>query len=129
MSLVQFKLKKAGASTRHANFDGNPSWGYLASVISRLFDVPLNRVGVAFIDENKNATSLANEQELQNFYNSLGHSPEVIKFVIQDLTAPDGECTFLFISDWPVVIFLSPGCLALRICSHHFPALLSWSSS
>jgi cell division FtsZ-interacting protein ZapD len=48
--------------------------------------------------------SLANEEELQDFYNSLGHSTEVIKFVVQDLTAPDGECTFLFISHWPVVI-------------------------
>jgi hypothetical protein len=129
MSLIQFKLKKADASTRHANFPKNPSWGNLASVISLLFDVPLDRVGVAFIDEDKNARSLANEQELQSFYDSLDHSPGVFKFVVQDLTAPDGECTFLFISHWPVVIFLSPGCLALRICSHHFPALLSWSSS
>jgi hypothetical protein len=93
MSLIQFKLKKADASTRHANFPKNPSWGNLASVISLLFDVPLDRVGVAFIDEDKNARSLANEQELQSFYDSLDHSPGVFKFVVQDLTAPDASTT------------------------------------
>jgi len=59
-----------------------------------LFDVPLDHVGVAFIDEDKNTISLTNEQELQGFYHSLDHSPEVIKFIVQDLTAPDGECAF-----------------------------------
>jgi hypothetical protein len=94
MSLVRFKLKKADASTKLTNFHEKPSWGDLASDITRLFGVPPEYVGVAFIDEDKDAISLTNEQELQGFYGSLGHSPQVIKLVVQDLRAPDSECAF-----------------------------------
>jgi len=80
--------------TKHADFPENPSWGDLASMITQLFNIPPAHIGVAFIDKDKNTISLANNQELQGFYHSLYHSPQVIKFVVQDLTAPDGECTF-----------------------------------
>ncbi|KIM77666.1 hypothetical protein PILCRDRAFT_90986 [Piloderma croceum F 1598] len=93
MSLIQFKLKKADTSTRHANFNENPSWGYLSSVISQLFNIPLHHVGVAYINKHKNAKSLANKQELQGFYDSLSHPSEVIKFIVQDLMAPDAPTT------------------------------------
>ena len=91
MSLVRFKLKKAGASTKLANFHEKPSWRDLASEITRLFGIPPEYVGVAFIDEDKEPISLANEQELQGFYGSLDHSTRVIKLVVQDSRAPDSE--------------------------------------
>jgi hypothetical protein len=94
MSLVRFKLKKANALTKLANFHEKPSWGDLASEISRLFGVPPDYVGVAFIDKDKDTISLTNEQELQAFYDSPDHSPEVIKFVVYHVRAPDGECAF-----------------------------------
>jgi len=100
MTPVRFKLKKADASTRHVDFFENPSWGVLASEITRLFNIPQGHVGVAFIDIEKNVISLANDQELQGFYDSLGHSLEVIKFVVQDLTAPVNDATIA--STWSI---------------------------
>jgi hypothetical protein len=93
MSLVRFKLKKADASTKLANFHEKPSWGDLASEITRLFGIPPECVGVAFIDKDK-TISLTNEQELQGFYSSLDHSTQVIKLVVQDSRAPDSESAF-----------------------------------
>src|SRR6267154_3274759 len=94
MSLVRFQLKKADASTQHANFPEKPSWEDLASEITRSFGVPPDYAAVVFIDKDKKPISLTNEQELQGFYDSLNHSPEVIKFVVQDSRVPDSERAF-----------------------------------
>ena len=94
MSLVQFKLKKADASTKLISFHKEPSWGNLASEITRLFGVPEEYVGVAFIDKDKDTISLINKDDLKDFYGSLDHFPQVIKLVVQDLRAPDSECAF-----------------------------------
>ena len=47
------------------NFLRTQAGGVLASMITRLFDIPPDRVGVAFIDKYKNTIWLTNEQELQ----------------------------------------------------------------
>ena len=94
MSRIRFKFKKANASTKLTSFDKKPSWGELASEITRLFGVPQEYVGVAFINEDKDTISLANKDVLQVFYGSLDRFPQVIKLVVQDLRAPDSECAF-----------------------------------
>ena len=94
MPLARFKLKKADASTQHANFHEQPSWRDLASEIALLFNIPLDHVGVAFIGNDKDTITLHNEHGLQRFYTSLDQFSGVIKFVVQDLAAPDSECAF-----------------------------------
>jgi hypothetical protein len=61
-----------------------------------LFNIPSDHVGVAFVDEDKEAFVLIDEQGLQAFYETLDQSSPEIKFVVQDLQTldDDGECTF-----------------------------------
>jgi len=107
MPFIPFKFKKANAPNRLADFDTQPTRGDLASKIAKLFDIPLKDVGVAFVDERKDAiTTLNNEQDLQRFYKSLDQSSEEIKFVVQDLRTPDGESAFSFIHPPPVYFLL-----------------------
>ena len=94
MPLVPFKLKKANAPAKLAHFDAQPSWGDLASKIANLFNIPPKDIGVAFIDKAKDAVTLTNDQELQDFYQSFDRSSEEVKFVVQDLQTSDGEPAF-----------------------------------
>lgn len=82
-----FKLKKTNAITRYAIFTSPPSWDDLAMRISELFKFPLEDVIVTYVT-NKEPVGLANDKELQNFYNSLrlevDQIDKEIKFVVQD---------------------------------------------
>jgi Wiskott-Aldrich syndrome protein len=93
MSRILFKLKQANAPTRIAGFDGQPSWHDLASRITHLFNIPLDRVGVAFVDEAREPVILTGEQGLQDFYKDYQSSGKV-KFVVRDLQTPDGASVF-----------------------------------
>jgi hypothetical protein len=88
---IFFKLKKANASTKLAHFSEKPSWEDLTSKIARLFNIPSDRVGVAFVEKEQPIT-LSSEGELQDFYKYK--TSEVIDLVVQDTLAPDSECTF-----------------------------------
>ena len=110
MPVFPFKLKKANAPTRLAYFDAPPSWGDLALKIAELFDIPAKDVGVAFVDKAKDAVTLTNDQELQQFYKHLDQSSEENKFVVQDLQTPDGESALIIRHKMALP-------LALRSCS------------
>jgi hypothetical protein len=86
------KLKQASAPTqiKLACFEARPSWRDLASKIAELFSISSNNVAVIFIDEEGEFT-LKNEKDLQPFYKVFGPSSRKIKFVVQDLQAPDCE--------------------------------------
>lgn len=60
---IFFKLKKANASTKLAYFSEKPSWEDLTSKIARLFNIPSDRVGVAFVEKEEPIT-LSSEDEL-----------------------------------------------------------------
>lgn len=90
MSTILFRFKKANSPTRLVYFEMWPSWQDLASNVSRLFDIPQEKVGIAFV-ENRDATMLENERGFQGFYQSLDQSCKEIKFVVQDIRTPDGE--------------------------------------
>ena len=109
MPFIPFKLKKANTPSRFAHFDEKPSWADLASKISQLFNIPTDRVGVAFIAKDKDPDILANEQDLQLFYKFLDKSSQEIKFVVQDLQTPDRESAFRSFFSIPISLsFASP---------------------
>lgn len=91
MPFIPFTFRKVNAPTIRAYYDGLPSWEYLASEMAKLFHIPQDRIGVAFVDKVNGAVTLTNTDGLQTFYESLDQSPEEIKFVVQDLEHPDGE--------------------------------------
>ena len=95
MPRVRFKLKKPNARINLVSFDWQPSWEDLASSISELYNIPPDRIGVAFFNNKaKEPDILTDEQQFQRFYKSLDPSEEPIKFVVQDLQTLDGESTF-----------------------------------
>lgn len=59
-----------------------------------MFGITEGDVGVAFVDTAQETVTLTGEQELQDFYNSLGQSSEDIMFVVQDRATPDGGSAF-----------------------------------
>jgi hypothetical protein len=89
-----FKLKKANASTRLANFPGQPSWEALTSRIESLFQIPSAQVSVAFIDGEGETITLNSHQELQDFYESSYQPAQATKFVVCDRKDQDSECAF-----------------------------------
>jgi hypothetical protein len=96
MPLAHFKLKKANASTKLANFSEHwqPSWKVLTARIESLFQIPSGLVSVAFIDEGGEIITLNSQQELQDFYESSYQPSQVTKFVVRDIKDKDGECAF-----------------------------------
>lgn len=124
MPFIPFKLKKANTPSRFAHFDEKPSWADLASKISPLFNIPTDRVGVAFIAKDKDPDILANEQDLQLFYKFLDKSSQEINFVVQDLQTPDRESAFRSFFSIPISLSFAPPrqYIITRILSHHLPA-------
>jgi hypothetical protein len=92
MTSRTFILKKANASTKLAYFSKAPSWEDLTSKITHLFNIPSDRVDVAFVEKDEQPITLTNEGELQDLYKWL--PSELIKLVVQDTSSPDSECTF-----------------------------------
>ncbi|KIJ97897.1 hypothetical protein K443DRAFT_681171 [Laccaria amethystina LaAM-08-1] len=87
------KLKQASAPTqiKLAYFEARPSWRDFASEIAGLFSISPNNVAVIFIHEAEGEFTLKNEEDLQSFYEVFNPSSGKIKFVVQDLQAPDCE--------------------------------------
>ena len=96
----EFKLKKADAPTQLTGFDKRPNWKDLASKIASLFNISSpDNVGIAFVDKCRVET-VNDEVELQRFYSQHPYDND-IKFVVQDLEAPDSECANL-----PLILLL-----------------------
>lgn len=87
MTSTQFKLTKPGGLTRRIHFDGKelPSWSALASKIESLFEIPIEKIGVAYLDSDGDEVTLSSEDELQDFYTAVHTPSKTIKFVVQDL--------------------------------------------
>lgn len=105
----QFKLKKADAPTQLTGFDKRPNWKELASKIANLFHISSpDNVGIAFVDK-RTVETINDEDDLREFYSQHPYDTDV-KFVVQDLQAPDRECAFrcLICLSCRCLIFFSP---------------------
>lgn len=87
MASTQFKLAKLNGLTRRIHFPGTelPSWSALASKIESLYEIPVEKIGVAYVDSDGDEVTLSSDDELQDFYAAVHKPPEIIKFVVQDL--------------------------------------------
>lgn len=84
---INFKLAKRGGVTRRISFAKLPSWHELAGRISALYSIPHDQVAVSYVDLEDDEVTLSTNEELQEFYQASGDSPDVIKFAVQDLSA------------------------------------------
>jgi hypothetical protein len=70
MGPVHFKLSMSDGLTRRLSFPNRPSWTELATRIHALCRIPLNRLGVSYVDSDGDEVTLSSEEELRDFYSS-----------------------------------------------------------
>ncbi|KAF7971397.1 hypothetical protein HWV62_21236 [Athelia sp. TMB] len=71
--------------TRRVVFPDLPSWIALASKIQSLYDIPIDKVGVSYIDADGDEVTFSSEDELQDFYATTLKPPQTIKLSVQHL--------------------------------------------
>ncbi|EDR12719.1 uncharacterized protein LACBIDRAFT_311473 [Laccaria bicolor S238N-H82] len=54
--------------------------------LERHYEIPLDKVGVSYIDNDNDEITLSSNIELQNFYRHYHCSDEVIEFAVLDLS-------------------------------------------
>ncbi|KAF7311042.1 F-box domain-containing protein [Mycena chlorophos] len=85
-----FKLSKPGGLTRRVQYTQLPTWQTLAGRVSELFHIPLESVGVAYIDLDGDEVTFSTEDELNEFYLSNG-GQQTVRLSVVDLSARDDE--------------------------------------
>ena len=89
MTSTQFKLSKRDGLTRRITFADEPAWPTLAATIELHYGIPIDKVGVSYIDSDGDEVTLSSQEELQDFYQDFYpdfYQPsQAIKFVVQDL--------------------------------------------
>ncbi|KAF8528307.1 hypothetical protein JB92DRAFT_3087081 [Gautieria morchelliformis] len=88
MSPTQFKLVQTGrnALMRRVTFAEQPTWFSLASRIEGLYGIPLQDVGVSYIDTDGDEITLSTHEELRDYYVTVSsgcNSP--IKFTVKNI--------------------------------------------
>ncbi|KAG7088748.1 hypothetical protein E1B28_012716 [Marasmius oreades] len=78
--------------TRRATFQSRPTWLALSDKIHSLFDIPLDKVAVSYIDVEDDEVTLSTQEELEDFYQDLdtggGWRPgDVVKLTVLDLSS------------------------------------------
>ncbi|KAK0208751.1 hypothetical protein DFS33DRAFT_1305420 [Desarmillaria ectypa] len=82
---IQFKLRdERSGQTRRISFPHQPIWGTLASKINTLYDIPLDKIAVTYIDADDDKVTLSTQDELQEFFQATHKSGEVVMFTVQD---------------------------------------------
>ena len=89
MSSVHFKLSIPNGLTRRVSFPTRPSWNELAARIQALYNIPLGRLGVSYVDSDGDEVTLSSEEELRDFYDTvdIGQGRELIKFRVVELSS------------------------------------------
>ncbi|KAJ6621212.1 hypothetical protein B0H10DRAFT_1790517, partial [Mycena sp. CBHHK59/15] len=82
---TKFKLTKLDGLTRRVTFSTPPTWSTLATKIHTLFDIPVDHVGVSYVDSDSDEVTLSSEDELREYYQGVIQPGDVVKFVVQDL--------------------------------------------
>lgn len=90
MPHTQFKLLKRDDVTRRAAFPDQPTWHALATRIGSLYAIPIDKVGVSYVDTDGDEITLSSQEELQDFYR-FHHSGNIIKFGVQDFSVSRDE--------------------------------------
>ncbi|KAI0375199.1 hypothetical protein BV20DRAFT_1009367 [Pilatotrama ljubarskyi] len=94
MSPIQFKFTKPpDGLVRRVTFQDRPSWNELAAKIESLYNIPVQSIGVSYVDTDGDEVTLSSEEELQDFYQSAAMQRKdrepliLVKFTVRDLDA------------------------------------------
>jgi len=87
MPPIYFKLKYNGL-TRRVAFQELPNWLDLAAKLHTLYNLPPDKVGVTYIDNDNDEITVSSNEELQDFYQASSQAGDVFKLSILDLSLP-----------------------------------------
>lgn len=87
MPPIFFKLKYNGL-TRRVAFQELPNWLDLAAKLHTLYNLPLDKIGVTYIDSDNDEITVSSNEELQDFYQASSQAGDVFKLSILDLSLP-----------------------------------------
>lgn len=87
MARISFKLKFNGHIRRIA-FQELPNWPDLAVKLQALYNIPLDTLGVSYIDDDNDEITVSSDEELQDFYKSSYRPGSEIRLSIVDLSIP-----------------------------------------
>jgi len=87
MTSVHFKLSIPDGPTRRISFPTWPSWNDLAARTHALYNIPLGRLGVSYVDSDGDEVTLSSEEELRDFYDTVdtGQRSHLIKFRVVEI--------------------------------------------
>lgn len=85
MPPVNFKLTEPNGLTRRVVFPDKPSWNTFAAKVELLYDIPLEKVSVSYVDADNDQVTLSSQEELDDFYVTSYTDGQAIKFTVQDL--------------------------------------------
>ncbi|KAF8578740.1 hypothetical protein K439DRAFT_451013 [Ramaria rubella] len=88
MSPTQFKLTQTGpgALTRRVTFAEQPTWFVLASRLEALYGIPIQDVGVTYLDSDGDEITISTHEEMQDYYAFVPTGPnETIKFTVKNI--------------------------------------------
>ncbi|GJJ09930.1 hypothetical protein Clacol_004154 [Clathrus columnatus] len=83
---VVYKLVQQGVDgiTRRLTFDSQPTWVELAHRVHDLYFIPLDDIGLVYVDEDE--ITVSSNPELQDYHDSLrGNNASTHKFLIRNL--------------------------------------------
>ncbi|KAF9535680.1 hypothetical protein CPB83DRAFT_842142 [Crepidotus variabilis] len=86
MPPVLFKLKY-GNSTRRVSFQDQPTWAELAGRLQALYNLPLDTIGVSYVDTDNDEITVSSNEELQDYYSSTLKPGELVKLTVLNLSA------------------------------------------
>ncbi|KAG2149599.1 hypothetical protein BD769DRAFT_345389 [Suillus cothurnatus] len=87
-TIAQFKLSKQGGLTRRLTFPAHPTWAVLSSKINETFGIATDNIGVSYLDQDGDEVTFSSEEELQDYYSSLGDAKfKLIRLSVQDLSS------------------------------------------
>jgi len=87
MALVYFKLKYNG-HIRLVDFKGLPNWSELFTKLQTLYDLPVDKLSIYYIDKDDDEITVSSNEELQRFYRSADHTYQTFKVNVVDLSIP-----------------------------------------
>ena len=84
---MYFKLKYNG-HIRLVDFKGLPNWSELFAKLQTLYNLPVDKLGICYIDKDDEEITVSSNEELQRFYRSVHHTYQTFKVNVVDLSIP-----------------------------------------
>ena len=63
----------------------------LAEKLQTIYDIPADKVGVSYVDNDNDEITASSQEELQDYYQASRQPGSAVKFTVWDLSVPRGS--------------------------------------